>query len=498
MIKPKQQYLELFSVTEQNLESLVAEALSSGGDYCDLFFENTTYGNLMLRDGAVSSGGSHIDFGAGVRVLSGEKTGYAYSESTAMSDLISSARAAGAIAEGTIKTKTVPGFGAGSEIYVESPANGGRMVKRNFRGEPNPAADRYPVETSWRGLPMSEFLPFLHKIEDGIRRRDSRCVKVIAVLAFQVSDILMYNSLRELKYDTRPMGAVSVSAIFLQDGKVENKTVSRSWRTGAEMLTDTLAETLAADAVKGIDERFEARRPDGGKMDVVMGAGASGILLHEAMGHAFEADFIRKGQSIFTGKLGTRICPEGITIVDDATIKGNRGALNFDDEGVPGQKTTMVEDGILVSFLHDRISARHFGVTPTGNGRRESFRYAPIPRMRATYMESGNISPEDIIADVRKGVFVDEFSNGQVRIGEGDFTFYVKSGRLIENGRLGAPVKDINIIGNGPAALADIVAVGNDLVIDDGAWTCGKEQSAPVSCGIPTVLIKNLTVGGGQ
>ena len=498
MIKPKQQYLEIFSVTEQDLESLVAEALGSGGDYCDLFFENTTYGNLMLRDGAVSSGGSHIDFGAGVRVLSGEKTGYAYSESTAMRDLVSSARAAGAIAEGNARAKDAPCFGTSPEIYVENPANGGRMVKRNFRGEPNPAADRYPVKTPWRGMPMSEFLPFLHKIEDGIRRRESRCVKVIALLAFQVSDILMYNSLREMKYDTRPMGSVSVSAIFVQNGNTEIKTVSRSWRTGAEMLTDSLADTLASEAVKGIDERFDARRPDGGKMDVVMGAGASGILLHEAMGHAFEADFIRKGQSIFTGKLGKRICPEGITIVDDATIKGNRGALNFDDEGVPGQKTAMVEDGILVSFLHDRISARHFGVTPTGNGRRESFRYAPIPRMRATYMESGNIAPGDIIADVHKGIYVDEFSNGQVRIGEGDFTFYVKSGRLIENGRLGAPVKDINIIGNGPAALADIVAVGNDLVIDDGAWTCGKEQSAPVSCGIPTVLIKNLTVGGGK
>jgi TldD protein len=231
-------------------------------------------------------------------------------------------------------------------------------------------------------------------------------------------------------------------------------------------------------------------------MSVVMGAGASGILLHEAMGHAFEADFNRKGQSVFCDKMGKRICSKGITIVDDGTIRGNRGSLNFDDELVPGQRTAMVEDGVLTSYLHDRISARYYGVQPTGNGRRESFRYHPIPRMRSTYMESGQAKPQDIIASVKKGIFVDQFSNGQVKIGEGDFTFYVKSGFLIENGRLTAPVKDINIIGNGPAALADIRAVADDLIIDPGTWTCGKEQSVPVSCGIPTVLVDNLTVGG--
>ena len=231
-------------------------------------------------------------------------------------------------------------------------------------------------------------------------------------------------------------------------------------------------------------------------MPVVMGAGASGILLHEAMGHAFEADFIRKGQSIFEGKLGNRICNEDITIVDDGTIKENRGSINFDDEGVPAQRTVMVDKGVLTSFLHDRISAKALGVQPTGNGRRENFRCAPIPRMRATYMESGTSNPSDIIASVKKGIYVDEFSNGQVKIGEGDFTFYVKSGYLIENGHLTAPIKDINIIGNGPKALSDIVAVGCDAKIDDGAWTCGKEQSVPVSCGIPTVLVNGLTVGG--
>ena len=487
MIHPEQHYLDIFRVDVPRMDSLVAEALRHGGDYCDLYFENTTYGNLVLRDGAVTSGGRHIDFGVGIRVLSGEKTGYAYSESTAQEDMLACARAASAIADGT---------SAFYEHSVPAAANGSRLVGRRFRGAPNPAADRYPVEIHWRTAESATLIPYLQKLETAIRARDSRVVKVIGAISWQVTDVLMYNSLKECKYETRPMGSFSATVIFQQGGKVENKTVSRSFRTGVEMLSDGLVTEMAEQAVKGIDERFEARRPKGGQMPVVMGAGASGILLHEAMGHAFEADFNRKGTSIFSDKMGQQVCPKGIQIIDDGTLKGNRGALNFDDEGVPAQKTYMVEDGILTSYLHDRISARHYGVSPTGNGRRESFRYAPIPRMRATYMESGDAAPVDIVASVPQGIYVDEFSNGQVKIGEGDFTFFVKSGFLIENGRLTAPVKDINIIGNGPEALRDVLAVGNDLAIDPGTWTCGKEQSVPVSCGIPTVLIKNLTVGG--
>ena len=487
MIHPEQHYLDIFQVDIPRMDALIAEALRQGGDYADLYFENTTYGNLVLRDGAVTSGGRHIDFGVGVRVLNGEKTGYAYSESTAREDMVACARAASAIADGT---------SAFYEHSVPATANGSRLVGRRFRGAPNPAADRYPVSIHWRTTESSVLIPYLQKLESEIRARDTRVVKVIGVISWQVTDILMYNSLKECKYETRPMGAFSATVIFQQGGKVENKTVSRSFRAGVEMLSEQVVEEMAAQAVKGIDERFDARRPKGGQMPVVMGAGASGILLHEAMGHAFEADFNRKGTSIFSDKMGQQVCPKGIQIIDDGTLKGNRGALNFDDEGVPGQKTYMVEDGILTSYLHDRISARHYGVSPTGNGRRESFRYAPIPRMRATYMESGDAAPADIVASVPQGIYVDEFSNGQVKIGEGDFTFFVKSGFLIENGRLTAPVKDINIIGNGPEALRDVLAVGNDLAIDPGTWTCGKEQSVPVSCGIPTVLIKNLTVGG--
>ncbi len=467
----RQHYLDIFNVSEPQLQTLAAAALSHGGDFCDMYFEHTTFFNLLLKDGVVSSGGFHTDFGVGIRVLKGEKTGYAYSENTEMEDMLKAAKAASTIALGA----------SGSRTY--SAVN-------------DKAFDLYPMQKNWRDCSAASFLPFLKDLERAIFEKDGRIVKVIARMSDSVSDVMMYNSLGELTCDTRPMGSVTATAVFQQNGRTENATVSRSYRTGAELIGQALIAEIAGEVVKGIDGRFEARRPKGGQMSVVMGAGASGILLHEAMGHAFEADFNRKGQSIFSDRLGTQVCPKGVNVVDDGTVAFNRGSGNYDDEGVPAQKTYMVRDGVLESYLHDRISAAWYGVPSTGNGRRENFRYNPIPRMRATYMESGDADPADIIASVTHGIYVDEFSNGQVKIGEGDFTFFVKSGFLIEGGRLTAPVKDINIIGNGPQALADIVAVGNDFKIDDGTWTCGKEQSVPVSCGMPTVLVNNLTVGG--
>lgn len=461
--------MDLFGVDCAGLRSIVAEGLK-GGRWCDLYFEQTAYNDLLLRDGTVASGGFHLDYGCGVRVLDGEKTGYAYSESTDMPALLDAARAAAAIA------------GKGGSFGSSAPLC-------------PPEINR--VKYAWDSTSKKELAAWLERLEAAIRAREPRTVKVIALLSWSQSDILMYNSLDSLTSDSRPLGNVTVTVIFRDGTRTEQRNVSRSYRCGREMLSDELLEALADEAVAGLDDSFAARRPKGGRMPVVMAAGASGILLHEAMGHAFEADFNRKGQSIFSDKMGRHICKRGINIVDDATIPGNRGSLRIDDEGVPGQKTYMVEDGVLTSYLHDRISAEWYGVSPTGNGRRESFRYNPIPRMRATYMESGTDGTlQDLIGSVRKGIFVDKFANGEVKIGEGDFTFYVNRGYLIENGRLTMPVKDINIIGNGPQALADIEAVAGDLKIDDGTWTCGKEQSAAVSCGIPSVLIKNLTVGG--
>lgn len=474
-------FLNKFKVSEEDLHKLVDTALKHGGSYCDLYFEDTSYTDILLRDSSVATGGLCTDYGCGIRVLDGEKTGYAYTESTDMPSLLKAAAAASSI--------------------VSSPG-ADRLPTPGYCGRPNMAASRYRAEADWEADGLSAFAPYLGRLEKAVRGRDSRVRKVVANLATSRSEILMYNSFDQLTWDSRPLASLSVTVVFEQsrDGQVQTETrnCSRSFRMGAEMLSDALLEEITTDLTEGIDERFEAQRPKGGEMPVVMGAGASGILLHEAMGHAFEADFNRKGQSVFSGRIGERICRKGITIVDDGTIRSNRGAVNFDDEGVPGQRTVMVEDGVLTGYLHDRISAGFYGVKPTGNGRRESFRYYPIPRMRATYMENGTggLTCKELISGVKKGIFVDRFSNGQVKIGEGDFTFFVKSGFLIENGRLTMPVKDINIIGNGPEALADISAVASDLRVDNGAWTCGKGQSVPVSCGIPSVLIDNLTVGG--
>ena len=242
---------------------------------------------------------------------------------------------------------------------------------------------------------------------------------------------------------------------------------------------------------------FEAGQPPAGEMPVVLGAGSSGILLHEAIGHGLEADFNRKGVSIYADKLGKSIAAPFVTVVDDATNEGARGAINVDDEGNAAGVTTLIHDGVLQTYLHDSISARHYGVAPTGNGRRESFRHAPLPRMRSTYMLPGPHTPEEIIASVERGIYCGNFANGQVQIGAGDFTFYVKNGWLIENGKLTRPIKDVNLIGNGPKVLEQIDMVGNDLKIDDGGWTCGKDgQSVPVSQGMPTTRVRAMTVGG--
>jgi len=293
------------------------------------------------------------------------------------------------------------------------------------------------------------------------------------------------------------MAVIGALCIMNDKERTESNSATRALRMGAEFLNHNLSKTLVHEVIEKTSILFDAVKPQGGEMPVVMGAGCSGILLHEAIGHAFEADFNRKNISIFADMLNKKICNKNINIVDDGVIPCNRGSVNIDDEGITGQKTFIVQNGILTSYLHDRISAKYYGVMPTGNGRRESFRCMPIPRMRATYMEAGKYDEQEIIAAVKNGVYVSNFSNGQVQIGAGDFTFFVKNGYLIENGKLTKPLKDINIIGNGPKALADITMTGNNFKIDDGSWTCGKDgQSCPVSLGMPSALVTNLTVGG--
>lgn len=497
----KRDFADIFHVDAASLEKLTDEARGYGAGYADLYFECSSVMNLMMKDSAVTSGGRHEDFGVGIRVLDGDRTGYAYCETTDYQAMRQALRAACSICAGGCSGGAAARDGGWTETLFDYNMRGGRagceLGGHPFRSDG--FAGGLPLD-SWEEADVNLMAGVLRRIDAQIRSHEPRTVKVVAQLSGKMSRVMMFNSFGELCCDERPLGSVAVSAVFSGNGRdgVRNvtKSASLSFRSGAEMLSEAFVGELTDKILSGIDERFEAIRPKGGKMPVVMAAGASGILLHEAMGHAFEADFNRKGQSVFSERLGQKICPEGITIIDDGTIPGNRGSNVYDDEGVAMQKTVLVENGVLASYMHDRISAAYYDVSPTGNGRRESFRYSPLPRMRATYMDSGKYAPEEIVASVKRGVYVNEFSNGQVNIGEGDFTFYVNSGFLIENGRLTAPVKDINIIGNGPRALADIRMTGNDLLIDNGAWTCGKEQSVPVSVGIPTILVGSLAVGG--
>lgn len=469
----KQNILDHFSITENDLLKVINEALGKGADYADIFFEHTFSNSISLRDGEVNRAASNIDFGVGIRVVSGDQTGYAYVENTEITELLKAAKTAAGIA-------SIPSKGI---TPIE-------ITEKHFK-------NHYKIERPWLDISVADKKSFVQKLNDRIFELDARVIKASVSLNDSTSYILFFNSEGILTWDYRPMSLMSGSCTMEQGGKIENGYASRAYRKGFEYLNNDLIETLAKEAVAQTSLMFEAIKPKGGEMPVVMGAGSSGILLHEAIGHTFEADFNRKNISIFSDQLGKKICSPDINVVDDGTIDNARGTINFDDEGVETQKTYIVKDGVLESYLHDRISAKHYNVSPTGNGRRQSFRYAPLPRMRVTYMENGSIPEADIIASVKQGVYVDNFTNGQVQIGAGDFTFFVKTGYLIENGKLTQPIKDINIIGNGAKVLTDITMVGNNLKIDEGTWTCGKDgQSVPVGQGLPSVLVRKLTVGG--
>ena len=465
--------LNHFGLSESDMQKVLTAALEKGGDYADLFFEHSYRNNIGLQDGAVNRASSNIDFGMGVRVLAGDQTGYAYVENISLDEMLKAARTAARIANGAA--------GKGPAKLTEE------LIVNNF----------YGVQTPWDEIAVKEKTPYLQKLNDQIFALDKRVHKVMASLGDTTSHILFCNSEGQMYYDYRPMVTLGAVCIMEDNGKIENSYAARAFRMGAEFLTDEIIAEVAKEAVEKTSILFQAVKPKGGEMPVVMGAGGSGILLHEAIGHAFEADFNRKNTSIFSDLLNKKVCNEHINVVDDGTIPFNRGSVNIDDEGVEGQKTYIVKEGVLTSYLHDRISAKHYGIPSTGNGRRESFRQMPIPRMRATYMEAGNVTEEDMISTVKKGIYASSFTNGQVQIGAGDFTFFVKDGYLIENGKLTQPIKDINIIGNGPKALADITMVGNNYKMDNGTWTCGKDgQSCPVTCGMPSALVSKLTVGG--
>lgn len=464
--------LEHFKVTKEMLHQVLVTAMSKGADYADLYFEHTNRNQLVLQDGEVNRTSSSIDYGVGIRAVVGDQTGYAYVENTNLQDMLNAAKVAANIANQS-KQQTA--------INIE---------EKTYK-------NHYPIQHPWIDATVATKKQFLQKLNERIFELDGRTTKTIITLADSTSHILFFNSLGVLGADYQPMCLMYANCTMEENGNIESGSSSRAFRMGFEFLTENLVETLAQEAVSQTSRLFGAAKPKAGEMPVVMAAGESGILLHEAIGHAFEADFNRKGMSIFSDQLGKSVCDANINVVDDGTLSQARGSINMDDEGVESQKTYIVKDGILESYLHDRISAKHYGVSPTGNGRRESFREIPLPRMRVTYMENGDMEEQDIISSVKQGIYVDNFTNGQVQIGAGDFTFFVKTGYLIENGKLTQPVKDINIIGNGPKALADISMVANNMKIEQGAGTCGKDgQSVPVGYGMPTVLVNKLTVGG--
>jgi TldD protein len=465
-------FLNHFEVTPEQLQSVINAAMEKGGDYSDLYFEHSLENYTTLEDGKVNQAYSNIGYGVGIRVLKGDQTGYAFSEVVTPEAMLRAARTAAGIADSP-----------GSKVA----ANISELVSPNY----------YPVITSWENTSVKDKIPFLQRVNDKIFASDKRVSKVIATIADRSSYILFYNSEGRLAWDYRPLVVIYGVCIMEQEGRIENFTSSRTSRQGSEFLTNDLVDALAAEAVQKTSIQFDAGKPKAGEMEVVMSAGESGILLHEAIGHAFEADFNRKKTSIFSEKMGLKIAEDFVNIVDDGTLASDRGSLNFDDEGNPTERTVLVENGRLTSYIHDRISANYYKVKPTGNGRRQDFRNVPLPRMRSTTMNNGPHKKEEIIASVKNGIYVDTFSNGQVNIGAGDFTFFVKSGNLIENGKLTRPIKDINIIGNGPQALADVVMVADDTKISIGSWVCGKEgQSVPVTMGLPTVKVRKLVVGG--
>jgi TldD protein len=446
--------------------------MSKGGDYADLYFEHTINNYSNLEDGKVNQASSNIAYGVGIRVLKGDQTGYAFTEVITPEAMIKAANTAASIANDT-----------------------GKAVSSSMTELASP--NLYPVVTSWENTSVKDKIPYLERLNEHIFALDSKVTMVNAFIGDTSSYILFYNSEGLLACDYRPLVDISGICVMEQNGRTENAYVSRSARQGAEFLTNEMIDVIAKEAVEKTNLQFLAGKPKAGEMEVVMSAGESGILLHEAIGHAFEADFNRKKTSIFSDKLNKKVAEDFITIVDDGTLPSDRGSLNFDDEGNPTENTVIVNKGILTSYLHDRISAAYYNVKPTGNGRRQSFRFMPVPRMRSTRMENGPQKKEEIIASVKDGIYVESFSNGQVNIGAGDFTFFVNAGYVIDNGKLTMPIKDINIIGNGPQALADIVMAADDARLASGTWTCGKDgQSVPVTLGLPTVKIRNLVVGG--
>ncbi len=469
---PERFFEDSFGLDESTYRAVIGTALGSGGDYCDLYFQQRTQNVIGLEDDEVNRAYRSADLGVGIRVIKDEAVGYAFCENLEPSSMHEAAKVAAAIA-----------------------SSGDRVDPQQVTTKPMP--DLYPIQTPWSEVTTDRKMPLLKRLNARAFGADRRISKVRVRFADSESHILVISSDGRRASDYQPMTVTYVFCVAEDGDRREENYYTIGGRHGFDYYTDEMLDHAADQAAQRTLLLFEALRPKPGEMPVVLAAGGSGILLHEAIGHGMEADFNRKGISIFSDQIGKPIADPIVSIIDDGTIPSARGSINVDDEGNETQRTVLVDKGVLRTYLHDGISARHYGLEPTGSGRRQSFRYAPLPRMRTTYMLAGPHSKDEIIRSVKRGIYAETFTNGQVQIGAGDFTFYIKTGYLIEDGKTTAPIKDVNLIGNGPKILRDVVMVGDDLKLDHGGWTCGKDgQSVPVSLGMPTVKVSAITVGG--
>ena len=458
---------------EQQLTTTLGSVMRGGVDYADLYFQVSRQESWTLEDGIIREGSFSLDQGVGVRATSGEKTGFAYSDELVLPALEQAANAARAIAR------------QGQEKQVQA-------------WQRSSATPLYPMTDPTTSIDDAQKTALLKEIDSATRDFDKRVEQVIVSLASSQDLILVAASDGTMAADVRPLIRLNVSVIMEQDGQREQGYSGGGARADLSYFIDSdRPMDFAREAVRQAAVQLEAQPAPAGTMPVVLGPGWPGILLHEAVGHGLEGDFNRKGLSAFTGKVGQKVASEICTIVDDGTLLNRRGSLAVDDEGVPGQNTVLIENGVLRAYMQDKLNARLMGVAATGNGRRESFAHVPMPRMTNTYMLAGPHDPEEIIASVDKGIYAPNFGGGQVDITSGKFVFSASEAYLIENGKATTPVKGAMLIGDGPEALHKISMVGNDLELDTGVGTCGKEgQSVPVGVGQPTLKIDELTVGG--
>ncbi len=458
---------------DNDLAAVLAQAMGPGIDSADLFFQVSRHEGWMLEDGLVKESSHNIERGVGVRAISGEKTGFAYSDQIILPALSEAAHSARAIARA----------GQQGRVQAWSAAHTGQLY-----------LPLDPLET----LTAQEKVDFLHQLDAEARRQDPRVTQVIASLSGVHEVILIAASDGTLAADVRPLVRVNVSVVVEQGDRREQGSAGGGGRVDyGQFVNGDRGLSFAREAVRQALVNLEAVDAPAGSMPVVLGPGWPGVLLHEAVGHGLEGDFNRKGSSAFSGKVGQRVASKYCTVVDDGTHPDRRGSLNIDDEGTPSQHTVLIENGILKGYMQDKHNAGLMGKRSTGNGRRESYAYPTLPRMTNTYMLPGEFDPQEIIASVDKGLYAVNFGGGQVDITSGKFVFSASEAYLIEKGKVTRPVKGATLIGNGPDVMTRVSRVGNDLKLDEGVGTCGKEgQSVPVGVGQPTLLIDNLTVGG--